>query len=76
MGEPDHRSEGAVKRKVLRSTDANSGTTVVGDYADMMRLKFTCVLKKVVIEPGKCGLAAGDDKKLAGGGITLGCLKS
>ena len=71
MGEPDHRSEGAVKRKVLRATDANSGTAVVGDYVDMdmMRLKFTCVLKNVVIEPGKCELAAGDGKKLAGGGV-------
>ena len=38
----------------------------VEDYLDKMPFKFTGDLKKVVIELGKSGLTASDDKKLAG----------
>jgi arylsulfatase A-like enzyme len=42
----------------------DTGTPVVEDYLNKMPFKFTGVLKKVVIELGKSGLAAGDEKKL------------
>jgi arylsulfatase A-like enzyme len=42
----------------------DTGTPVVEDYLSKMPFKFTGVLKKVVIELGKSGLAAGDEKKL------------
>jgi hypothetical protein len=47
------------------STHENSGTAVVEDYVDKIPFKFTGVLENVVIEPGKSGLAANDDKKFA-----------
>ena len=42
----------------------DTGTPVVEDYEAKMPFKFTGVLKKVVIELGKSGLGANDDKKL------------
>jgi arylsulfatase len=42
----------------------DTGTPVVEDYVDKMPFKFTGVLKKVVIEPGKSGLTASDEKAL------------
>ena len=42
----------------------DTGTPVVEDYVAKMPFKFTGTLKKVVIELGKSGLAAGDEKKL------------
>ncbi len=42
----------------------DTGTPVVEDYLDKMPFKFTGTLKKVVIELGKSGLAAADEKKL------------
>ena len=42
----------------------DTGTPVVEDYVDKMPFKFTGVLKKVVIELGKSGLGAADEKKL------------
>ncbi len=42
----------------------DTGTPVVEDYLDKMPFKFTGDLKQVVIELGKSGLAASDDKKL------------
>ncbi len=41
----------------------DTGTPVVEDYVDKMPFKFTGVLKKVVIELGKSGLGAADQKK-------------
>ena len=42
----------------------DTGTPVVEDYVDKMPFKFTGVLKKVVIELGKSGLTAQDEKGL------------
>ena len=42
----------------------DTGTPVVEDYVDKMLFKFTGVLKKVVIELGKSGLTAQDEKGL------------
>jgi arylsulfatase len=42
----------------------DTGTPVVEDYVDKMPFKFTGDLKKVVIELGKSGLTASDEKKL------------
>ena len=42
----------------------DTGTPVVEDYVDKMPFKFTGDLKKVVIELGKSGLTAGDEKSL------------
>jgi arylsulfatase len=42
----------------------DTGTPVVEDYVDKMPFKFTGVLKKVVIELGKSGLTARDEKEL------------
>jgi arylsulfatase len=42
----------------------DTGTPVVEDYVNKMPFKFTGDLKKVVIELGKGGLAAADEKKL------------
>jgi arylsulfatase len=42
----------------------DTGTPVVEDYLAKMPFKFTGELKKVVIELGKSGLAAADEKKL------------
>jgi arylsulfatase A-like enzyme len=45
----------------------DTGTPVVENYLDKMPFKFTGDLKKVVIELGKGGLAAGDDLKIKEG---------
>lgn len=42
----------------------DTGTPVVEDYADKMPFKFTGILKKVVIDLGKSGLTARDEKEL------------
>jgi arylsulfatase len=42
----------------------DTGTPVVEDYVDKMPFKFTGTIGKVVIVPGKSGLAANDEKKL------------
>jgi len=42
----------------------DTGTPVVEDYVNKMPFKFTGVLKKVVIEPGKSGLTASDEKEI------------
>ena len=42
----------------------DTGTPVVEKYVDKMPFKFTGTLKKVVIELGKSGLTANDEKKL------------
>lgn len=42
----------------------DTGTPVVEDYVQKMPFKFTGTLKKVVIDLGKSGLAAADEKKL------------
>jgi hypothetical protein len=42
----------------------DTGTPVVEDYVDKMPFKFTGALKKVVIELGKSGLTARDEKEL------------
>jgi len=42
----------------------DTGTPVVEDYADKMPFKFTGVLNKVVVELGKSGLTASDEKAL------------
>jgi arylsulfatase len=42
----------------------DTGTPVVEDYVTKMPFKFTGDLKKVVIELGKSGLTASDEKKL------------
>lgn len=42
----------------------DTGTPVVEDYVAKMPFKFTGVLKKVVIVPGKSGLTASDEKAL------------
>jgi arylsulfatase len=42
----------------------DTGTPVVEDYVNKMPFKFTGDLKKVVVELGKSGVAAGDEKKL------------
>ena len=42
----------------------DTGTPVVEDYVDKMPFKFTGDLKKVVVELGKSGLAAADEKRL------------
>ena len=42
----------------------DTGTPVVEDYVDKMPFKFTGVLTKVVIELGKSGLTASDEKGL------------
>jgi arylsulfatase len=44
--------------------DQDTGTPVVEDYLAKMPFKFTGDLKKVVIELGKSGLTASDEKKL------------
>ena len=49
-----------LKLKHLPST----GTPVVEDYVNKMPFKFTGVLNKVVIDLGKSGLTASDEKKL------------
>jgi len=45
----------------------DTGTPVVEDYEAKMPFQFTGDLKKVVIELGKSGLAAGDEKKIEEG---------
>jgi arylsulfatase len=45
----------------------DTGTPVVEDYVKKMPFKFTGVLKKVVIELGKSGLTASDEKALEAG---------
>ena len=45
----------------------DTGTPVVEDYVGKMPFKFTGDLKKVVIELGKSGLTASDEKKLEEG---------
>jgi arylsulfatase len=42
----------------------DTGTPVLEEYEAKMPFKFTGVLNKVVIELGKSGLTASDDKKL------------
>lgn len=42
----------------------DTGTPVIEDYVEKMPFKFTGNLKKVVVELGKSGLAAGDQKAL------------
>jgi len=42
----------------------DTGTPVVEDYVDKMPFKFTGDLKKVVIELGKSGLTASDEKQI------------
>ena len=42
----------------------DTGTPVVEDYVNKMPFKFTGVLEKVVVELGKSGLAANDEKNL------------
>jgi arylsulfatase len=42
----------------------DTGTPVVEDYLNKMPFKFTGVLKNVVIELGKSGLTASDEKRL------------
>ncbi|MDP1723374.1 MAG: arylsulfatase [Alphaproteobacteria bacterium] len=42
----------------------DSGTPIVEDYADKMPFEFTGNLKKVVIELGKSGLTASNDKEM------------
>ena len=42
----------------------DTGTPVVEDYANKMPFEFTGVLNKVVIELGKSGLTAGDEKAM------------
>lgn len=42
----------------------DTGTPVVEDYLDKMPFKFTGVLKRVVVELGKSGLAAADEEML------------
>jgi hypothetical protein len=42
----------------------DTGTPVVEDYVNKMPFKFTGTLKKVVIELGKSGLTASDEKAL------------
>jgi arylsulfatase len=42
----------------------DTGTPVVEDYVNKMPFKFTGVLRKVVVELGKSGLAAADQKEL------------
>jgi arylsulfatase A-like enzyme len=42
----------------------DTGTPVVEDYLNKMPFKFTGVLKKVVVELGKSGLTARDEKEL------------
>jgi Sulfatase len=42
----------------------DTGTPVVEDYAGKMPFKFTGTLKKVVVELGKSGLTARDEKEL------------
>jgi arylsulfatase len=42
----------------------DTGTPVVEDYVDKMPFKFTGILRKVVVELGKSGLAAADKKEL------------
>jgi arylsulfatase len=42
----------------------DTGTPVVEDYVNKMPFKFTGTLKKVVVELGKSGLTASDEKRL------------
>jgi len=42
----------------------DTGTPVVEDYVDKMPFKFTGTIGKVVIEPGKSGLASADEPVL------------
>ena len=42
----------------------DTGTPVVEDYADKMPFKFTGTLNKLVVELGKSGLTAKDEKEL------------
>src|SRR5262249_4943417 len=42
----------------------DTGTPVVEDYVNKMPFKFTGVLNKIVVELGKSGLAAADEKEL------------
>jgi arylsulfatase len=44
----------------------DTGTPVVEDYVDKMPFKFTGALKKVVVDLGKSGLGAADERKLKG----------
>jgi arylsulfatase A-like enzyme len=65
-------AQGKIERTVINrfsldetlDIDEDTGTPVVEDYLAKMPFKFTGELKKVVIELGKSGLAAGDEKKL------------
>ena len=42
----------------------DTGTPVVEDHVNKMRFKFMSTLKKVVVELGKSGLAAVEEKRL------------
>ena len=53
----------------------DTATPVVEDYADRMPFKFTGALKKVVIELGKSGLAANDDRNLEESDKTLAAVR-
>jgi arylsulfatase len=65
-------AQGKIERTVLTrfsieetlDIGMDTGTPVVEDYVNKMPFKFTGDLKKVVIELGKSGLAAGDQEKL------------
>ena len=45
----------------------DTGTPVVEDYLEKMPFRFTGELKKVVVDLGQSGLAAGDERKLEEG---------
>ena len=53
----------------------DTGTPVVEDYVDKMPFKFTGDLKKVVIELGKSGLTANDEKKLEEGSKNVAAVR-
>jgi arylsulfatase len=53
----------------------DTGTPVVEDYVDKMPFKFTGDLKKVVIELGKSGLTASDEKKLEEGSNNVAAVR-
>jgi arylsulfatase len=53
----------------------DTGTPVVEDYVDKMPFKFTGDLKKVVIELGKSGLAASDEKQLEEAGKKVAAVR-
>jgi arylsulfatase len=53
----------------------DTGTPVVEDYLDKMPFKFAGDLKKVVIELGKSGLTASDEKKLEEGSKNVAAVR-